>query len=410
MIVNTAQQIHGEREIDLAIEAVRSGRWAEGRFAQKFRGSLSEYLGIPYVELTNSGSSANFAALLALKTDFIPKERRLRDGDEVITTALSFPTTVSPIILAGAVPVFVDIEDNYYNADPRLVRNAITDKTKAIILAHNLGMPFNVAEIKKICDEYNLTLIEDNCDALGAEFDGKKTGTMGDIGTSSFYPAHHISTGEGGAIYCRSPEYANAIFSVINWGRSCTCRPFQDNTCGHRYDGQFGDLPRGYDHKNVYSELGINVKMTDIQAAIGLAQLEGVRGFVEKRRINNFMLGSIFCKYPYFRLPSIYKGATPSPFGFVVDIAKNARFSKSQLEQYFDKCGIKSRAFFGGNIVRQPLFSGGKYKYIVSGSLDNCDRVMNDVFWIGCHPAMETEELNYIENTLFNFLSSFYEL
>ena len=332
--IDPSTPVHGREEIRAAQKAAETWWNVEGEPTKKFEKKLSELTGMKYVELVNSGSSANLAALMSLTTNYIPEDRRITPGDEVITTALSFPTTVSPILYAGAKPVFVDVERGTWNISPSQIEEMITSRTKAIIVAHALGNPFNVAELKRICKEHNLWLIEDNCDCLGGEFDGKKTGGFGDIATQSFYPAHHISTGEGGAVMTNNTQIQRGLNSIINWGRDCWCAPGCDNTCGARYTQQHGELPKGYDHKNTYTEFGQNLKMSQIQAAIGVEQMKRLPKFVEARRYNHAFLESVFEPYvEWFEKTVPYDGAVMSPFGYVIKLSEDAPFTKQEFEQ-----------------------------------------------------------------------------
>lgn len=401
MRINPAQQVHGAEEINAAIQTIKSGRWAEGPRAIQFRHALSKFLNVKNVTLVNSGSSANLAAIMALTTHWIPEDRRLNKGDEVITTALCFPTTVSPIIYAGAVPVFVDVDETW-NIDPEEVRKAITPKTKAVIAAHALGNPFNLTELKKICKEHNLWLIQDNCDSLDSKWDGKRTG-VGDIGTSSFYPAHHISTGEGGAVYTNNPTLHKAIKSMVNWGRDCICNPGQDNACGKRYTQQHGGLPYGYDHKNTYSEWGFNLKMTDIQASLGIEQLKKLHDFTDIRRENHKFLWNLFAEYKWFDLPKRHPESKPSWFGYVIKL-KQAPFTKQEFVDHLEKKGIQSRAFFCGNITKQPVLYRKK---CIKLKLDRSNDVMENAFWIGVHPAIGNKERKYMKKVITNFLDKY---
>lgn len=408
MIINPAQQVHGPEEIAAATAVLENGHWAEGAKAQEFKGALGEYLDRRYVVLTNSGSSANLAALLSLTTEWIPKEKRLFPGDEVITTALCFPTTVAPIVYAGCKPVFVDVEPGTWNINPDQVREMIGPFTKAIMVAHNLGNPFNLDEIMTICEENGLWLIEDNCDALGSEWDGRKTGSIGHIGTSSFYPAHHISTGEGGAVYTNDSKVYSGIRSIVNWGRHCWCEPGCDNTCGKRYGWDLGQLPHGYDHKNTYSEMGFNLKMTDIQAAIGVEQLKRIDVFGAARRYNHLALRDYFALFgDWFELPQMYDGADPSWFGYVVKLNGGTPFDRDTMVQYLEQYGIRSRAFFCGNITRQPVLSKDRFAYRKHPDLNVSDDLMHKSFWIGVHPGIGTQEREYMIDTIHNFLTAF---
>lgn len=400
-----ALQVIGEEEKQVAHHVIDSEVWVEGKYAQEFRDALGRFLGVRYVELTNSGSSANLVALLALQTHYIEESRRLQPGDEVITTALCFPTTVSPIKYAGCTAVFVDVERGTWNIDTEKLREAITDKTKVVMIAHSLGNPFNIEEVKKICDEYGLWLIEDNCDCLAGEVNGRKTGSIGDIGTSSFYPAHHISTGEGGAVYTNNPQIRLAIRSLINWGRDCWCPPNCDNTCGKRFSQQHGELPMGYDHKNTYSELGFNFKMTEIQASIGAVQMTRLREFVEARRRNHQAIEQVFRKYGrYFEFTTVYPDTVPSWFGYVIKVRQNEKFTANMLQKFLDGNGIQTRAFFCGNITRQPALLNGSLDYRIVGDLKVTDEMMFDSFWIGCHPGITEKHIEYLEKSLDKFM------
>ena len=406
-IINPAQQVYGQNEVEAIKAVAESGFWAEGPKALEFRRELAEYLGIKYVTLVNSGSSANLAALMSLTTSYIPEDRRIKAGHEVITTALSFPTTVSPIKHAGCIPVFVDVDPDTWNIDINQVEEMITENTKAIMVAHNLGNPFNLDAIMSIADAHGLWVIEDNCDSLGSEWNNRKTGTMGHIGTSSFYPAHHISTGEGGALYTNDPTIFRSIRSMVNWGRDCWCAPGQDNTCNKRYQQQFGTLPEGYDHKNTYTELGFNFKMTDLQAAIGVEQLKRLPDFVDKRKRNHRLLLDYFSAYEgWFDLPQALPQADPSWFGYVVKLTENAPFDKQTMIDYLQDKGIRSRAFFAGNMTRQPAIHNRDIEYKKHDSLDVCDDIMNNAFWIGVHPAIDSEQMKYMQYVLSNFLTN----
>lgn len=407
MIINPAKQVHGEEEIQAGIRALKSGFWAEGAFAENFKKALCKYLGVKYTMLTNSGSSANLAALMALTTHWIPEDRRLKKGDEIITTALCFPTTVSPILIAGCVPVFVDV-DSTWNINIGQVVEMITPKTKAIMVAHNLGSPFDANLLRAVCNEYNLWLIEDNCDALSSRYKGRLTGTFGDVATSSFYPAHHISCGEGGAVYTSNSRIYRGLQSTINWGRDCWCLPNHDNTCNKRYSWQLGELPFGYDHKNTYTEIGFNLKMTDIQAAIGTEQLKRIDDFAIARKYNHQFLTKLFANYQdWFELHRPYFDAEPSWFGYVVKLKKEAPFARDDMVKYLDKEGIRSRAFFCGNITKQPLFTDKKIKYRKHKDLTVSDDLMNTSFWIGCHPGIKKAEREYMKEVITNFLNQY---
>lgn len=411
MIINPAKQVHGEEEINAARSVIESGSWADGEPNRMFETALAKYHNMKYATLVNSGTSANFAAILALTTRYVQEKRRINPGDEVITTALSFPTTVSPIVYAGAVPIFVDVERGSWNIDTDQVLQMITERTKAIIVAHALGNPFNVKALKQIAVDYGITLIEDNCDCLGGEVDGQKTGSFGDVSTCSFYPAHHISTGEGGVVMTNNTQIQRGINAIVNWGRDCWCRPGCDDTCGARYSQQHGELPFGYDHKNTYSEFGFNFKMSSIQAAIGIEQLKRLAGFVDARRYNHAFLSELFGRYSdWFEATETYEDTIMSPFGYVVKLTDRAPFTKSEFEQYLNGAGIRSRAFFCGNITRQPVLSrNARYIFRKHSDLSVSDDIMNNAFWIGVHPGIGEAERQYMEEAITKFLSSYYE-
>ena len=398
--INYAGRVYDEEELCNLVDASFDFWLTAGKYTEKFEAGLGEYLDIPYCSIVNSGSSANLLAMMALTSPLL-KEKRIRPGDEVITVAAAFPTTVAPIIQAGAVPVFADIEIPYYNIDASKLEEALSPRSKAVFLAHSLGNVFDLEEVKNFCAKHDLFLIEDNCDALGAEYmvDGeyRKSGTIGDIGTSSFYPAHHMTMGEGGAVYTRNPLLHRIVRSLRDWGRDCVCSGGQDNRCGHRFDGQYGTLPKGYDHKYVYSHLGYNLKATDLQAAIGTAQLKKLPGFVEKRRENwNYLSEHLKDMEEYFILPEITPHSIPSWFGFMLMVREGAGISRDEIIAYLEKHEIQTRALFAGNIIRHPCFETmveGK-DYRICGSLKKTDEVMNRGFWIGVYPGMTKEMLD----------------
>ncbi len=378
-----------------------------GPWADRFEKELAEYLGVKYCSLTNSGSSANLLAFMALTS---PKlgDRRLRKGDEVITIAAGFPTTVTPIIQFGAVPVFIDAELPSYSIDVEELDKALTDKTKAIMVAHTLGNPFNLEAVKDFCDKHNLWLIEDNCDALGSEYyiDGewKKTGTIGHIGTSSFYPPHHMTMGEGGAVYTNDSMLNLIINSFRDWGRDCWCKSGKDDTCKYRFSKQFGELPVGYDHKYVYSHFGYNLKVTDMQAAIGVAQLKKLPTIVERRRHNwdrlREGLDEIADK---LILPEPEKNSKPSWFGFLISVKEDSFFTRNGLVEYLEENKIQTRNLFAGNLIKHPAFdemreTGEGYRQV--GDLKNTDFIMNNTFWIGVYPGMTDEMIDFMVTTI----------
>lgn len=407
--IDPSTPVHGIEEIEAAQKASEQWWNVEGEPTKKFQEALAEFCGMKHVELVNSGTSANIAALLAMTTNYIPENRRVGKGSEIITTALSFPTTVSPIIFAGGLPVFVDVERGTWNINPEQVREMITEKTKAIMVAHALGNPFNLDAIRDICEEYGLTLIEDNADALGSKWQGNRTGSFGHISTTSFYPAHMISTGEGGAVMCNNFAIHRGLQSIINWGRDCYCPPGQDDSCGARYGQQQGDLPKGYDHKNTYTEMGMNLKMSQIQAAIGVEQMKRLPGFIVARKFNHRFLDEIFRWYPdWFEKTEKYEGADPCWFGYVIKLKPDAPFTKQQFEWYLDKQGIKSRAFFCGNITKQPVLSkGNRFEYRRHPDLSVSDDVMDNSFWIGVHPKIGEWEREYMGDKITEFLDGY---
>ena len=383
-----------------------------GRYADKFEHDFAEYLGVKYCLLTNSGSSANLLAFMCLTSPLL-KERAIRRGDEVITVAAGFPTTISPMIQYGAVPVFVDVTIPQYNIDCNMLEKALSDKTKAVMIAHTLGNPFDLQQVRDFCTKHNLWLIEDNCDALGSEYyiDGewKKTGTIGDIGTSSFYPPHHITMGEGGAVYTNNPLLKRIVASFRDWGRDCYCNSGKDDTCKHRFTMQFGELPVGYDHKYVYSHFGYNLKVTDMQAAIGCAQLEKLDSFTQARQNNwQYLKEQLSDLSEYFELPVAADNSRPSWFGFLVTLKPNAPFSRVDLIKYIESKNIQTRLLFSGNITKHPCFDEMKRTgegYRIVGSLDNTDRIMNDSFWIGVYPGMTPAKLEMMVKTIKEFVA-----
>ncbi len=390
-------KVFNEKEILKMTEAVLDGHWTDGKYAKEFEEKLAEFFGLKFCSLVNSGSSANLLALTVLTSFRIPEEKRLKKGDEVITTAASFPTTINPIIQNGLVPVFVNVELGSYNATLENVKNAVSDKTKAVFMAHTLGNPYEVEELKEFCEQNNLWLIEDNSDSLGSKYNGKFTGTFGHLSTLSFYPAHHITTGEGGAILTDDPSLNKIVRSLRDWGRDCWCPTGQDNTCKKRFDWQLGDLPHGYDHKYIYSEIGYNLKITDIQAALGSAQFDKLAGFIQKRKENFNYLYTAFKEFEDdFILPVWDKKADPSWFGFLLTIKNTAKFKRNDLLKFLNNRKIGTRLLFAGNITRQPYFKNYKIDYRISGELKNTDEIMNNCFWIGVYPGLNKEMLDYI--------------
>ena len=393
-VVPPSGKVIRAKELKNMVEASLDGWLTTGRFNDAFEKRLGEYCGLPYVLTTNSGSSANLLALTALTS---PKlgNRALKRGDEIITVAAGFPTTVNPAIQNGLVPVFVDIDNKTYNINAELIEGAVSSKTKAIMIAHTLGNTFDLGEVKRVADKYNLWLIEDCCDALGSTYKGQKVGTFGDIATLSFYPAHHITMGEGGAVMTKSAELNTLIESFRDWGRDCYCGPGCDDTCGKRFDQQLGSLPHGYDHKYTYSHLGYNLKITDMQAACGLAQLDSVEEFVEARKTNfKYLTDGLASCADFIELPEATEHSDPSWFGFPITLKEDAGVSRVELLKFFDEAKIGTRLLFAGNLTRQPYFENIEYR--VHGELTVTDRIMNQTFWIGVFPGLTTDHLDYI--------------
>lgn len=381
-------------ELKLLVEASLDGWWTEGRFTKKFERKMGDFMKVKHVMTTNSGSSANLLALTVLTS---PKlgERQIRPGDEVIGVAACFPTTVNPVIQAGCIPVLLDIDKETYNVDADALEKAIGPKTKAIFIAHTLGNPYDLRRVVEIARRHNLWLIEDCCDALGSRYENKLVGTFGDIATFSFYPAHQITMGEGGAVITNNDLLALEIRSFRDWGRDCWCMPGCQNTCGKRFQWQLGQLPFGYDHKYIYSNLGYNLKITDMQAALGLAQLEKLPSFIEKRKENFSSLRQGLNRFNhYLQLPRATEYSDPCWFGFLLSLKENSPFSREQLTQYLNDKGIGTRLLFSGNITKQPYFEGVTHRVV--GTLENTDYVMNKTFWIGVHPSITNEQVSYI--------------
>jgi len=396
--VPVSGKVIGTSELKNMVEASLDGWLTTGRFNQKFEEGLANFLGVKCLLTVNSGSSANLIAFSTLTSHKL-KERALQKGDEVISVAAGFPTTVNPIIQFGAIPVFIDVKLPTYNIDENLVEEAITKKTKAIMLAHTLGNPFNVKKIKDICEKYNLWLIEDSCDALGSKFDGKNIGTFGDLATLSFYPAHHITMGEGGAVFTNSKKLERIAESFRDWGRDCYCEPGKDNTCNKRFGWKLGDLPFGYDHKYTYSHIGYNMKITDMQAACGLAQLDRLEGFIKKRKENfNFLYNNLKNLEEFLILPEPEKNSEPSWFGFPITLKKNNQYNRNDLIKYLNDNKIGTRLLFSGNLIKQPYMKNMNFK--VHGNLKNTDLIMENTFWIGLYPGLSNEHLEYSINKI----------
>ena len=400
-----ASRVYDHEEMCNLVDSALEFWLTAGRYVDEFEKNLGKYLGVNHVSVVNSGSSANLLAFMSLTSPLLG-ERQVKRGDEIITVAAGFPTTVAPIIQYGAVPVFVDVTIPQYNIDVNKLEEAFSSKTKAVMLAHTLGNPFGLKEVKDFCDKHNLWLIEDNCDALGSIYDidgeDKFTGTIGDIGTSSFYPPHHMTMGEGGAVYTNNAKLHRIIRSMRDWGRDCVCPSGHDNFCGHRFDGQYGELPPGYDHKYVYSHFGYNLKVTDMQAAIGVAQLKKFPVFVERRQ-HNFakLLVGLQSIADKFILPEPCPNSKPSWFGFLLTCKEG--IDREQVVRYLEKHGVQTRMLFAGNIIKHPCFDElrqDKTAYRVVGELNNTDRIMRDTFWIGVYPGMTDKKLDYMIDVL----------
>ncbi|MEF9840718.1 MAG: lipopolysaccharide biosynthesis protein RfbH [Lachnospiraceae bacterium] len=400
-----ASRVYDSAEMMNLVDSSLEFWLTSGRYTKKFEEEFSKYLGVKYCSLVNSGSSANLNAFMALTSPLLGK-RKIQRGDEVITVAAGFPTTVTPMIQYGAIPVFVDVTIPQYNIDVEMLEEAYSDKTKAVMVAHTLGNPFDLKQVKEFCDKHELWLIEDNCDALGSKYtiDGieKFTGTIGDIGTSSFYPPHHMTMGEGGAVYTDNALLNKCIRSFRDWGRDCVCASGQDNLCGHRFDKQYGELPIGYDHKYVYSHFGYNLKVTDMQAAVGCAQLEKFPGFVERRKHNFARLkAGLAGLEEKLILPESCEHSDPSWFGFLITCKEGV--SRNKVVQYLEEKGVQTRMLFAGNLIKHPCFDEMRAigeGYRVVGTLVNTDRIMNDTFWIGVYPGMTDEMIDYMVKTI----------
>lgn len=405
--VNYAGRIFDEVEMQNLIDSSLDFWLTYGEYSKKFEKDLAKFLNVRWALLVNSGSSANLLAFYSLTSPLL-KEKQIKRGDEVITVSAGFPTTISPIVQYGAIPVFVDMELTHANIDVSQLKNALSSKTKAIMIAHTLGNPFNLKAIKEFCDKHGLWLIEDNCDALGSMYENKFTGTWGDIGTSSFYPPHHLTMGEGGATYTNNLLLKKIMLSLRDWGRDCWCESGVDNTCNARFSQKFGTLPKGYDHKYVYSHFGFNLKVSDMQAAIGVAQLKKLPSFIQKRRNNYTKLYNELKNLPEFQLIKAQPNSEPSWFGFMITLTSKANFTRNELVEYLEKNNIQTRNLFAGNMIKHPMFDHMKLNkdYRIIGELSNTDKIMNDSFWIGLYPGMDDEILNYMIKKIKDFLNA----
>lgn len=404
--ISYASRVFDEKEMCALTDATLDFWLTTGRFADTFEKEFAEWLGVRFASLVNSGSSANLIAFMALTAPELG-ERRIRPGDEVITVACAFPTTVTPILQYGAVPVFVDVTIPQYNIDVTQLEAALSEKTKAVMIAHTLGNPFDLATVKAFCEKYGLWLVEDNCDALGSQYilDGETrfTGAWGDIGTSSFYPPHHMTMGEGGCVYTSSPLLNRLIKSYRDWGRDCVCPSGRDNFCGHRFDGQYGQLPRGYDHKYVYSHFGYNLKVTDMQAAVGCEQLKKFPSFIERRRHNwERLRRALEPAAALLILPEAAPHSLPSWFGFVISSRSESGVERNRITAHLEARNVQTRLLFSGNLIKHPCFDAirGTDAYRVVGGLSNTDYVMNNTFWVGVYPGMTDDMIDYMAKTV----------
>ena len=396
-----AGRVFDEEELVSLVDSSLEFWLTAGRYTKEFEENLAKYLGLQHCLFVNSGSSANLLAFMALTSPLLG-ERRVMRGDEVITVACGFPTTVAPIVQYGAVPVFVDVELPSANADLSQIKKAMSDKTKAVMLAHTLGNPFDAAALKEFCESRNIWLIEDNCDALGSTLGGRMTGSFGDIGTSSFYPPHHITTGEGGATYTNNPLLHKIMLSMRDWGRDCYCASGNDNSCGKRFKGQHGTLPFGYDHKYVYSHFGFNLKATDLQAAIGCAQLNKIPQFIKARRNNFEYLKNALKDIPFIHTQTPLYNANPSWFGFLMTLSPDSPISRNQLAEHLEKNNIQTRNLFAGNLTRHPCFEtlSEDTDYRIAEPLTNTDTIMNNSLWIGVYPKLNKNQLDHMVSTI----------
>lgn len=400
-VVPPSGKVIGAAEIRMLVDSALDGWLTTGRFNAAFEKRLSAFLGRNHAITVNSGSSANLVAMTTLTSPKLRK-RQLKPGDEVITVAAGFPTTVNPIVINGLVPVFLDVQIPTYNIDTTLLEEAITPRTRAIMIAHTLGNPFDLAEVTRVAKKHDLFLVEDCCDALGSRYDGQLCGSFGNIGTLSFYPAHHITMGEGGAVFTNDPFLNKIATSIRDWGRDCHCEPGEDNTCGRRFDWKLGDLPKGYDHKYTYSHLGYNLKITDMQAAVALAQMDRLQGFIDQRRANfDFLKSALKPLEEYLILPEATPNSEPSWFGFPITLRPDVKKTRHALQQFLDDRKIGTRLLFAGNLIRQPYFKGIDYR--VHGELTNTDIIMARTFWLGVYPGLGEKQLSYVVEAMTEF-------
>lgn len=404
--ISYASRVFDEREMQALTDATLDFWLTTGRFSEQFEKEFASWIGVKYAHLVNSGSSANLIAFMALTAPELG-DRQIKPGDEVITVACGFPTTVTPILNYGAVPVFVDVTVPQYNIDVTKLEEALSEKTKAVMIAHTLGNPFDLKSVKAFCDRHGLWLVEDNCDALGTRYtiDGETrfSGTWGDIGTSSFYPPHHMTMGEGGCVYTNNGLLHRLILSFRDWGRDCVCPSGRDNFCGHRFDGHYGELPAGYDHKYVYSHFGYNLKVTDMQAAVGCEQLKKFPLFIERRRHNWARLkAALKVVEDKLILPEPAENAEPSWFGFLISVRPDSHLDRNRITRYIEDHNVQTRLLFSGNLIRHPCFDQirGSDKYRVSGTLENTDFIMNSSFWVGVYPGMTDDMIDYMAKTI----------
>lgn len=410
--ISYASRVFDEKEMQALTDATLDFWLTTGRFANQFEKEFAEWIGVKFAHLVNSGSSANLVAFMALTAPELG-ERQILPGDEVITVACGFPTTVTPILSYGAIPVFVDVTVPQYNIDVTKLEGALSSKTKAVMIAHTLGNPFNLEKVKEFCDKHNLWLVEDNCDALGTKYTingvTKFSGTWGDIGTSSFYPPHHMTMGEGGCVYTNNPVLNRLILSFRDWGRDCICPSGQDNFCKHRFDGQHGELPKGYDHKYVYSHFGYNLKVTDMQAAIGCEQLKKFPSFIERRRHNwSRLRSSLACVEDKILLPEPAENSIPSWFGFLISVREDSGLDRNKITRYIEEHNVQTRLLFSGNLIKHPCFNQIRNtdRYRVSGGLEITDFVMNNTFWVGVYPGMTDEMIDYMAKIIIEAVNS----